>query len=99
MVKAAEERGSQDGSSRLRGATDRGVLLERQMGTGAIVIVSVGPEGLAKMRLAQDYDVVEAFASDRADEPFDVSVLLGRAGCVGRSWMPIARTLFLTIAP
>jgi hypothetical protein len=32
---------------------ERGVLLEREMGTNAIVIVSVGPGDLAKMRLAK----------------------------------------------
>jgi hypothetical protein len=53
------------------------------MGAGAIVVVGVGPEAPAKMRRAQDYDMVQAFAPNRADEPFDVSVLPGRAG---RNW-------------
>jgi hypothetical protein len=35
------------------------------------------------MRFAQDHDMIQAFSPDRADEPFDVSVLPGRAG---RSW-------------
>ena len=31
------------------------------------------------MGFAQDHDMIQAFSSDRADEPFDVSVLPGRA--------------------
>ena len=50
---------------------------------GVIVVVGIGPKDLTKMRLTQDHDVVEALSSDRAYEPFDVSVLPGRAG---RSW-------------
>jgi hypothetical protein len=55
------------------------------MGTGAIVIVSVGAEDPAKMRFAQDHDVVEAFSSDRADEPLDMSVSLGLSTCRSRN--------------
>jgi hypothetical protein len=46
------------------------------MSANAIVIVGVGSEDLAQMRLAQDEDVVQAFSPDRADEPFSVSVLV-----------------------
>jgi hypothetical protein len=53
------------------------------MDAGAIVVVGVGAEDPAKMRLAQDHDMIQAFSPDRADEPFDVSVLPGRAR---RSW-------------
>ena len=35
------------------------------------------------MGLAQDHGMIQAFSPDRADEPFDMSVLPGRAG---RSW-------------
>ena len=62
---------------------ERGVLAEREMGAGTIVIVSVSPENPTKMRFGQDYDMVQAFSPDRADEPFNVSVLPGRAR---RSW-------------
>jgi hypothetical protein len=58
-------------------ATKRGVLLERKMGSDAIVIVGIGSEDLAQMGLAQDQDMVQAFSPDRADEPFRVSVLPG----------------------
>ena len=35
------------------------------------------------MGLAKDDDVIQAFSTDRADEPFDMSILPGRTG---RSW-------------
>ena len=65
------------------------------MGTDAIVVIGVRPEDPAQMRLAQDQNVVEAFSSDQADEPF----CKGERGAVDRSRMRIARTLLLTIAP
>ena len=57
---------------------------------GVIVVVGIGPKDLTKMRLTQDHDVVEALSSDRAYEPFDVSVGQGERGAVGRSRIPIA---------
>jgi hypothetical protein len=57
--------------------TKRGVLVQRKVGTDAIVIVGIGFEDLAQMDLAQDQDMVQAFSPDRADEPFGVSVLPG----------------------
>jgi hypothetical protein len=80
-MKAAEERDSYDLAERLGWSAERGVLIEHEMGPGAIVIFSVFPEYPSKMRLAQDHDVIEALASDRADEPLDVSVLPRRTGC------------------
>ena len=82
-MKPTEERDGHDRSTRLDRTAERGVLRESEMGAGAIVVVGVGPEDLAKVRFAQDHDMIQAFSSDRADEPFDVSVLPGRAR---RSW-------------
>jgi hypothetical protein len=45
------------------------------MRPSVIVVVGIGPKDLAKMCLTQDHDVVKALSSDRADEPFDVSVI------------------------
>jgi hypothetical protein len=59
------------------GTAERSVLGESKMGTGAIVIVGVGFKDPAQMGFAQDQDMVEAFSSDRADEPFNVSILPG----------------------
>jgi hypothetical protein len=45
---------------------ERGVPLESKKGARAIVIVGVSAEDPAKMRLAQDHDVIQAFSADRA---------------------------------
>ena len=82
-MQAAEERDGHDLSNRVDGTAERGVLPESKMSTGAIVIIGVGAEDPAKMRFAQDHDVIQSFSADGADEPFDVSVLPGRAG---RGW-------------
>ena len=82
-MEPAEERDGQDRSSGLNRTGERSVFCEGEMGAGAIVVVGVGPEDLAKMCFAQDHDMIQAFSPDGADKPFDVSVLPGRAG---RGW-------------
>ena len=44
-----------------------------------IVIPLIRAQQIAKMRLAEDNDMVEAITSDRADEPLSISILPGRA--------------------
>ena len=44
-----------------------------------VVVAGVGLKHAAKMRLAEYYDVVEAFPTDRADEPLNMTVLPWRA--------------------
>src|SRR5260370_6711400 len=83
VMESTEKGDGRERSSDLHGTAKRGVLSECKMGTGAIVIVGVGSEDPVQMGLAQDQDMVQAFSPDRADEPFYVSVLPGRAG---RSW-------------
>jgi hypothetical protein len=82
-MESAEEGDGRDRSSRLDRTAERGILRESEMGAGAIIIVGVGPQDLAKMRFAQDHDMIQAFSPDGTDESFYVSVLPGRAG---RRW-------------
>jgi Transposase IS66 family len=77
VVEAAEEGDRDDRADRLDRAADRGVFRKSEVDTGAVVVVGVGTEDLAKMGFAQDQDMVQAFSSDRADEPFGVTVLPG----------------------
>src|SRR5260370_1369097 len=79
-MESTEKGDGRERSSQLHGTAKRGVLSERKMGAGAIVIVGVGSEDPAQMGLAQDEDMIEAFSPDRADEPFHMPVLPGRAG-------------------
>src|SRR5476651_485875 len=45
----------------------------------AIVILHVRKEYVAQVSLAEDDDMIKAFPSDRADQPFSVSILPWRA--------------------
>jgi hypothetical protein len=76
-MESTKEWDGDDRSSRMNRAAERSVLRESEMGTGAIVVVSVGPEDPAKMRFAQDHDMIQAFSPNRANEPFDMPVLPG----------------------
>ena len=82
-MESAKERDGDDRSSRMDRAAERSVCRKSEMGTGAIVVVGVSPEDLAKLRFAQDHDMMQAFSSDRADEPFDMTILPRRPR---RSW-------------
>jgi hypothetical protein len=83
VVKAAEKWNGHDVSNCLYGMTRWSVLLEREMSTSAIAMITVTSENPLEMRFAEDHDVVKAFSPDRADEPFGMSVLPTRAG---RGW-------------
>jgi hypothetical protein len=47
----------------------RGFLPQALMRTVAVVVAGVLGQDLAEMALAEDQDVIEAFAAERADEP------------------------------
>jgi hypothetical protein len=51
------------------------ILVQGSMRSVAIVIVGVGFQNSAQMRLAQDNDVVHAFTPDRSDQPFHKAIL------------------------
>src|SRR6202035_2852168 len=51
------------------------------MSSDAAVIVSIGFQNSAQIRLARDNDVVHTFTPDRSDQPFDKAVLPGRGWC------------------
>ena len=46
-----------------------------------LVVVGIGLQDFAKVRFAQDHDMVQALSSDRADQPLDVAILPGRPRC------------------
>src|SRR5260370_32742015 len=51
------------------------------MRSETVVIVSVGCQDPAQMRLATDDCVIETLATDRSDQPFGKAILPGRAWC------------------
>jgi hypothetical protein len=54
------------------------------MRASAIVIQHVRQEYVAQVSLAEDDDIIKAFPSDRADQPFSMSILPWRSW---RGWL------------
>jgi hypothetical protein len=52
-----------------------GVLVEREMCARLMVIGEVAGQGAAEVSLVEHEDVIQALASDRADEPFREGIL------------------------
>src|SRR5512139_2688994 len=75
MVKAAKKRSRCDRAKKLGSAMERGVLGQGPVSPEAVVVVGVCAQDPAQVRLAQDHDMIQAVSPDRADEPFDMSVL------------------------
>src|SRR5258708_2546418 len=55
------------------------VLVEREMSGSLVIVREVAGQGAAQVSFAQDDDMIETLAADRADEPLRVGVL-PRAG-------------------
>jgi hypothetical protein len=64
---------------RLYEARFRAILFEREVGPGLMIILEVGQQEPPEVLFVQDDDVIEAFASNRADDPFGIGVLPRRA--------------------
>ena len=79
MVKAAQDGDRYDAPERLHRSAERCILAEGQVRADTVVVASVGLKHAAKMRFAKYYQVVEAFPTDRADEPLYMTVLPWRA--------------------
>jgi hypothetical protein len=56
------------------------------MRSDAVVIISIGFQNSAQVRLAQDNDVVHALTPDRSDQPFHKAILPGRCWCNGLTY-------------
>ena len=54
---------------------ERGILVERKVRAHPIVVGGVIRQQVAEVPFPQHHDMVEALASDRADQPFNVTVL------------------------
>ena len=69
------------------------------MRAGPIVIFHVTEQQVTEVALAEYNNVVKAFPSDRTDQPFSISILPRGARDVGRSRMPIDRSLRIKTSP
>ena len=77
MMQSTEDRPCNDLAVSLHGPMARRSLEQGQMRPGFIVIAGVGSEDPAQMGLAEDDDMIEAFAADRADQSLHMPVLPG----------------------
>jgi hypothetical protein len=53
------------------------ILVERNISTGALVVVDVRREDAAQMALVEDHDVIQSLAANRTYDALDVFVLPG----------------------
>ena len=59
----------------LHRSMERSILVERKVRAHPIVIGGVIRQQMSEMAFPKDHDMVEALASDRADQPFNMTVL------------------------
>ena len=59
----------------------RCVFVQRPVSSGSVVVVSIGTQESAQMRLAKDNDVIQTFSANGPDQSFGKSVLPWRARC------------------
>jgi len=59
----------------------RCIFVQRQVSSGAIVIVGIGLQHAAQMRLAENDQMVQALSSDRSYQPFNIGILPRRTWC------------------
>ena len=55
------------------------VLAQRKMGPDLVVVTGVGLVDSAQVRFAENYDLVQTLAAGRTNQPFGVTIVLGRA--------------------
>ena len=60
---------------RLYAARLRTILVEREMGSGPVMVLKIPRQDAAQVMLVKDDDVIQTFAADRADEALDIGVL------------------------
>ncbi len=73
-------------ADRLDRASVGRIRVQRQVTSGAMIIVQVGCQDPPKMDFVKDDDMVETFAPDRTDDALDVWRLPGRHANPARSW-------------
>ena len=81
MVKAADlwEGDNVAGRGWLRGPGFGTILAQREMRAASVVVLKICRQHTAQVTLIEDDNVIEAFATDRADDAFDIGVLPRRS--------------------
>ena len=78
---------------------ERRILVECNVRAHPVVVGGVIRQQMAEVPFPQHHDMVEALASDRANQPFNMTVLPRERGVIGRSRMPMARSRRVIAAP
>src|SRR2546428_7298802 len=82
MMQTTDLRYSNDGPKRrrLNAPRDGSIPLQREMWTRDVVVVDVALQDAPEVLFAEDDQVVQAFAPDRADDSLGIGVMPGRLG-------------------
>jgi hypothetical protein len=75
------DRNDPSGLRCLDSAWFRAVLLQCQMGPGPMIITAECLQMVVQAAFIEDNDVIQAFATNGADEPFDIRALPWRSRC------------------
>ena len=75
MMEAAEPTDRYDTPVCLRWSVERSILVQRKMRAETIVVGQVIGQQIAKVSFSQHHDMIEALAPDRANQPFNMTVL------------------------
>ena len=75
MVESTEVRTKRYQTAAFNRPMDRRIFGQKQVSPRSIVVPRVRLQGSAKMRFTENFSVIQAFALDRTDHPFDVSVI------------------------
>lgn len=59
----------------------RTILVEAKVSPGSVIVVDVGRQYASQMSFVEDNDVIEALASDRADDALSIRILPWRTRC------------------
>ena len=81
VVQATEDAHWNDPPDPVDRSMDWGVFVQRQVSPSFVVIRDVAGDDAAEVSLAEHDEMVETLPPDRADQPFDVSVLPRRSRC------------------
>ena len=79
MMQATDFRNLDDpaGLGELDGPDVRCILFEREVSARPVIVREVARQGAAQVPFAEDEDVIQTLASDRADEPLGERILPG----------------------
>jgi 4-alpha-glucanotransferase len=77
MMESAEDGLCNDVTKAVDRTRKRRVLSQSEMRPDMVVIGSISLENLTQMGLAKDHDVIQAFSTDRANQPLGMPILPG----------------------